>query len=353
MENSYTVIGLMSGTSLDGMDIAACRLEKREQGWDYEVLAATTLPYDQVWLDRLANAPNLSGVALTRLDIEYGHYIGQKTVKFLQEQRLQPDLVASHGHTVFHQPHKGFTLQIGAGSAIASYLECPVVCNFRTVDVALGGQGAPLVPIGDQLLFPEYGACLNLGGIANISSDMGRERMAWDICPVNMALNTLAREADMPFDDEGKMARSGKIVPEFMEALNDLDFYKEEPPKSTGREWFNNSFMKPLQRFSEAPLEDRMHTVTEHIAIQLAQAIPDHATNMLMTGGGTRNTFLCDRLATHTNTELVIPDGLLIDFKEALIFALLGVLRLRNEVNCLASVTGASADNVGGAVYNG
>ncbi len=350
MKTTYSAIGLMSGTSLDGLDLAYCRFTLENFRWQYHIEAAETLPYPEKWRSRLDGAWRLSGPELMQLHVEYGHYIGQKTVHFIQKYRLSPNLVASHGHTAFHQPERGFTLQVGEGAAIASYLDCPLISDFRSMDVALGGQGAPLVPVGDALLFPDYAYCLNLGGIANISYPEREIRVAYDICPVNMALDHLADEAGKAYDENGAIAAGGRLDPELLQRLNAIAFYRDLPPKSLGKEWFERTFLPVMREFSELPLADRMQTAVEHAAMMIARACKRPG-KLLLTGGGAFNEQLVNRIKTHSVATVIVPDAQLIAFKEALIFAFLGVLRLRKETNCLASVTGASADHIGGAIY--
>lgn len=239
---SYICIGIMSGTSVDGLDLAACRF-LFDQTWKFEVLKAVTLPYSHKWISRLATAAEISALDLAILNNDFGKFIGKKVARFCEDLQQKPDLVSSHGHTIFHQPHNGLTLQIGSGACIAAYSGLPTACDFRTLDVALKGQGAPLVPIGDELLFGEYNFCLNLGGIANISYRNGKERKAWDICPANMAFNHFTRELGYEYDLDGNLGRSGFINEELLTLLNSQDYYLQKDPKSFGREQFESDFL--------------------------------------------------------------------------------------------------------------
>lgn len=349
----YHVIGLMSGTSLDGLDIAFCRFSVDNDGWKYEILEAETKPYTIDWKERLLSLETASAAEFHQLNQEYGYFLGRQVSDFIVKKGLKPDFVASHGHTIFHQPDKRFTVQAGAGSAIAAACKLPVVCDFRSVDVALGGQGAPLVPLGDRMLFPEYNYCLNLGGFANISYEHNKKRIAFDICPVNIVMNTICENIGKPYDDKGAMARSGMISMYMLHEFNQLPFYRLMPntPKSLGKEWVVEN-VDPIIAQYEIAENDLLHTFCEHVAIQIARATDVKQTKkMLVTGGGAYNDYLIERIQTLSKHELIIPDKKTIEFKEALIFAFLGVLRMRNEVNCLKSVTGARMDNVGGAVY--
>lgn len=347
---SYEVLGLMSGTSLDGVDLAYCVFENND-AWDYKILHAATIPYDNEWKIRLQGAADISGEELALLDADYGHFLGNITNDFLKEINKKPNFIASHGHTIFHQPHRRFTLQIGDGAAIAAVTKTTVVNQFRNTDVALGGQGAPLVPIGDKLLFGHFDICLNLGGIANLSYEKDVKRIAYDISVCNMALNKIIAVLDKNYDEDGVLAREGKVNPELFNQLNALDYYKQGAPKSLGYEWFQQNFL-PLLDASECSLSDKLHTVCEHIALQIANAVnPMNKRNMLITGGGAHNKFLVDCIRSKVNFDVIIPDKLSIDYKEALVFAFLGVLRMCNINNALSSVTGAIQDNSGGAVY--
>jgi len=350
----YKVIGIMSGTSLDGLDIACCEFYKNKS-WRYKIIHAETKKYNNNWKKKLSNAFKMKRMNLNALNIEYGNYIGKEILKFIKQQKFSPDLISSHGHTVFHQPEIKLTLQIGDGKTISSVCNLPVVCDFRSGDVALGGQGAPLVPIADKLLFSDFDFCLNLGGIANISFDNKRkERIAFDICPVNIVLNTLANKLGKEFDKNGKIASKGKINYQLLSKLNDLSFYTIKPPKSLGREWIEKHFFPILNSFNIS-IQDKLRTVTEHIAIQISSAVNPKSEirnpKLLITGGGAYNSFLIERIASLLKIKIVLPEDKIIQFKEALAFALLGVLKIRKEINCLKSVTGAKRNSSGGRIF--
>ncbi len=353
----YFVIGLMSGTSLDGLDLAFCEFEKTDNRWSYQIHQAETFPYTRDWKSRLSSIESAPAVDFAMTDASYGHLLGKYTKEFIEHHQLRPDFVASHGHTIFHQPQNRFSTQIGKGSAIAAETGLPVVSDFRSADVALGGQGAPLVPIGDRLLFSDYEYCLNLGGFANISFEKDGNRIAFDICPANIVLNYLAEKSGANYDDRGEMARKGTIQPGLLEKLNGLPYYSRQAPKSLGKEWVLAE-IRPLidadlsYPVSDSLLCDLLATFCEHISIQIARvagSMPGE--KILITGGGAFNKFLIERIAQHIRAEIGLPDDNTINFKEAMIFAFLGVLRWRNEVNCLRSVTGAVRDSVGGAIY--
>jgi anhydro-N-acetylmuramic acid kinase len=277
--------------------------------------------------------------------------MGRLTKQFIISNQLKPDFIASHGHTVFHQPNKGFTLQIGSGQSMAIELGLPVVCDFRSKDVALGGQGAPLVPIGDKKLFSGYDACINLGGIANVSFDNEKgERVAFDICPFNMGLNYLANKLGFDYDDAGKNAKKGKLSSVLLEELNQLDYYSQPYPKSLGVEWFNN-YCLPLINDESIPVLDRLHTFSHHVAAQIKITVEGiEGKKVLLTGGGAYNSFVIKVLKQTCDKSFVTPPGSIIDFKEALIFAFLGMLRMNEEINVLKSVTGAQKDSSSGII---
>ena len=299
----------------------------------------------------MQNAPSLSGEKLTELHSEYGNFTGKRIKEFIKKTGFKPDLIASHGHTIFHQPDKGFTLQIGNGAEIATVTKTTTVADFRTADIALGGQGAPLVPVGDKLLFNEFEYCLNLGGFANVSFEKENKRVAFDNCPVNFALNFFAEKHRLTFDKDGELGKQGKINIELLNKLNNLKYYKQDAPKSLGREWMENTFFPVLESYKISDL-DKMRTIYEHIAIQISK-IGIGSGKLLITGGGAFNTFLIERIKHHSSLQIVIPSTKIIDFKEALIFAFLGVLRIQNITNCYSSVTGAVKDSSVGLIFKG
>lgn len=339
----------MSGTSLDGVDVAQIHFTKDDQ-WHFEIVNSETIPYPQDWKNELQEAINFNSTKLEELNERYTAYLAEIISDFLRKHDITNlDAVCSHGHTIKHEPENKYTLQIGNLPLLAGLLKLKVVCDFRVQDVALGGQGAPLVPIGDEFLFPEYDYCLNLGGFANISTLKEGKRIAYDICPVNIVLNKLTEKLGFPYDDEGKIAASGTLIPELLKRLNALPFYTKHPPKSLGLEWVTATIF-PLIENSEYKTEDLLCTVTEHIAMQLAENFREGA-SVLTTGGGTFNSYLLKRVAHYRKIEIIIPSKEVIEYKEALIFALLGVLKLRGEINCLRSVTGARMDHSSGMIY--
>jgi anhydro-N-acetylmuramic acid kinase len=350
-KEKYKVIGLMSGTSLDGLDIASCTFKKNTEGWNFSVDKAQTIKYPAQWKNKLAQAHLLTGEALIESDMAYGRYLGKVTLDFMRSHKLKVDFIASHGHTVFHQPKKGFTYQLGNGNAIHAVTRVPVVYDFRSLDVTLGGQGAPLVPAGDKFLFQDYDVCLNIGGIANLSMDIKGKRLAFDICFANMGLNYLASKVGKEYDVNGKMANKGEVDTVMLKSFDKIykGLYTKRP--SLGREFFEKH-MKPLLDREDISIQDKLRTFTESSAQEIIHAIKQHKqqAKILCTGGGAFNSFLISRMLElgGDETTLIIPDEEIVKFKEALVFAFLGVLRVRDEVNCLKSVTGASIDNSGG-----
>ena len=348
----------MSGTSLDGLDIAFCDFKLENNTIiGFEILEAETIPYPPYWTNKIIHSPSLSGFELMHFNAELGKYYGKSAFDFIQKYQIKPDFIASHGHTIFHQPNAGFTFQAGCGANIYAQTGITTICDFRSVDVAFGGQGAPLVPIGDALLFKEYDFCLNIGGFANISLEQDGKRIAWDICAANIILNYLCNKIDKPYDAFGEIARNGESCSEISKQLDNLAFYIQKPPKSLGREWVEENII-PIFENSNQTIENKIATFTEHIAQQISYTLHQYFSifktqKLLVSGGGAFNTFLIERIQKHckNNVEFVQASDKLIMFKEALIFAFLGALKLTNQTNSIATVTGASKNSIGGAVY--
>lgn len=347
---SYKAIGVMSGTSLDGLDIVLCEFTIDHQ-WHFKILKSETISYTEEWHKKLILASALNGYELMLLHKDFGKFIGQSINAFLKNIDLKIDLIASHGHTVFHQPEKNLTLQIGDGFEIAAVTGYTAITDFRSMDVALGGQGAPLVPIGDKLLFPEYDYCLNIGGFANISFEEENKRFAYDICPANIILNFLANKLGQSYDKNGALGILGKTDPELLNKLNALDYYYQNNPKSLGKEWLDQ-FIIPMTETSSASVNNKLSTVYEHIAQQISKALncKKHS-KTLITGGGAYNKLLINLIKRKTKSEIIIPEPEIVEFKEAIVFAFLGILRYRNEINCLSTVTGAKKDSSSGIIH--
>lgn len=339
------IIGTMSGTSLDGLDICSVVFN----GGEYEILSAKTVEYPIELYQKLQNAHTLSGLELSQLHVDYGIFCGKEIRSFLQESGCKPDYISSHGHTVFHTPETGLTLQIGSGPHIAKCAGVSTIYNIRSLDVAFGGQGAPLVPIGDEMLFGEYEYCLNIGGFANISTKTNNTRVAWDICAANIVLNHFARLQNIPYDAEGKLGKQGLVNPHLLEALQALPYFSLPAPKSLGREWLDTVLLPCIETYSLS-VSDILRTLYEHIAIQITQAITHASAKVLCTGGGVYNSFLMERVAAQSKADFILPSQQIIDYKEALIFAYLGYLRVQEKPNCLSSVTGAQTSVCGGDI---
>ncbi len=347
---SYKVIGVMSGTSLDGIDLAYIHFEKQEN-WTFSILNATTISYSKEMEDRLQEAIHYEKEKLAEFDIKYTKYLASVILSFIEKYEItEIDAVCSHGHTILHEPERGITYQIGNQKILAALIQQKVVCDFRVQDVAFGGQGAPLVPIGDELLFSEYDYCLNLGGFANVSFHENGKRLAYDICPVNIVLNKYAKQLGVDYDDKGNLAKSGDYLMSLGSELNNLEYYKQKPPKSLGLEWVQKEIFPRLEEFKRKEI-DLLRTFTEHVAKQLAQNFKIRS-KVLVTGGGVYNDYLLSRIKFYKDVNLVKPSAELIEYKEAIIFGFLGILKLRNEVNCLKSVTGAVKNHSSGKIFD-
>lgn len=354
----YRAIGLMSGSSLDGLDIAFVEFLENAGKWSYEILAADCGEYSEEWVDRLKNATSLNARDYQLLHFDFGHYIGEQVNAFIAANNLQykVGLIGSHGHTTFHEPQHKMTGQIGDGAAIAAETQLPVVSDLRALDVAFGGQGAPIVPIGEKLLLGDYDYFLNIGGIANISHN-DEKYIAYDICAANRVLNMLAQETGREYDAGGEMAASGNVIGELLDELNGLDYYQQTFPKSLANS-FGIETVYPIVKKYGVPINDLLRTYSEHIAIKISDAVEksDEEKKLLATGGGALNSFLIERLQDllkEKNVAVIVPDENLVKYKEALIMALIGVLRWREEYNVISTVTGATRASIGGALWLG
>ena len=352
-KQNYTIIGVMSGTSLDGIDLAHIVFTVENKKWDFEILQTQTIPYSHNWLNKLKTAVDFSKQELLDLNHHYTELLGNTVKEFININQIKNiDAVCSHGHTILHQPQNGFTLQIGNLPQISSIIGQTIVCDFRVQDVNLGGQGAPLVPIGDKILFSKYNYCLNLGGFSNVSFEENNNRIAFDISPVNTVLNYYSNMLNLAYDDKGHISKSGSVNQTLLEELNAIEYYQKPYPKSLGFEFVKTTIL-PLIEKHNSTIQDKMRTFTEHIAVQTAMALPIKEGKLLATGGGTYNEFLLQRMQSYLpKMQIIIPEKKIIEYKEALIFALLGVLKLRNETNALSSVTGAKHDHSSGVIYD-
>ncbi len=361
--NTYKVIGLMSGSSLDGLDMVCAEYTIVDGNINWKILAAETAEYDPKWYLRLKALDKQYALPFVQTHTYFGHYMGDLVNEFIQKYDLDADFIASHGHTIFHYPHKLMSIQIGDGAALAVKTGLPVICDFRTTDIALEGEGAPLAPLADKWLFDGYDFYLNLGGIANIGCFTGEKYVAFDVGPCNQVLNRLAKELDQPFDDKGELARSGKPVPEVLDILTRFKFFKAPYPKSLNNQWIRKRIL-PIYFQEEAPWEDMLYTATKHTAAQIGRAISEivqregldkESYTLLATGGGVFNTFLMESIQASCKEKVTfeVPEQDIVNFKEALLIGLLGVLRLNNEPNSMKTVTNAKMDSIGGAIYQG
>lgn len=369
MKKNIHALGLMSGSSLDGLDIAFCRFEVEGQEGRFnlaawELLEADTVAFSEAWLTCLKQLPTASGFELARAHAGFGHYLGEMVQVFFREKKIAPaqvDLIASHGHTIFHEPEKGFTVQIGDGAALAAKTGCAVVCDFRSADIALGGQGAPLAPMADKMLFPGYDFYLNLGGIANITCNANGRLIAFDVTGANQVLNALANLSGLPYDRDGALAAKGHLDERLFKKLNALPYFSQPYPKSLSNQWVQENLVK-TGLHAPGSLEDRLHTACHHVAFQIAESFQQVIENehfkkenyrLLATGGGAFNGFLmhCVR-ERNPGINVTVAAAEVVSFKEACLMALLGVMRMEGVPNCLSSVTGAKRDAVGGAVFS-
>ena len=350
MDMTYKSIGLMSGTSADGLDVCCATFTLKNGKWSYKIDCAKGYSYTPELKDILMNkVQKMSALEFITFHSQYGHFLGQKVNEFMKEFNVKPDLIASHGSTVFHEPSKGIMFQIGDGAAIAAETGIQTVSDFRRLDIMLGGQGAPLVPVGDRALFGEYDYCLNIGGFSNISYDDGPKRIAFDISPVNYVINRYCRTIGLEMDRDGEIASKGNVNEALLNGLNSLDYYSQKPPKSLAREWVEMNVF-PLIDKHGLTLQDTLRTYYEHCAFQLAK-VTDKGKSILVTGGGAWNKFLISRMEALSGCTLTIPEPEVVDYKEALIFAFLGVLYMTDTPSCLSSVTGAAKDNIGGMLF--
>ena len=363
-ENWYEGLGLMSGSSLDGLDIASCRFrvdpESAEKVLAWELGPTETLPMPEEWKRRLRQLPEGTARDLALTHAALGRFWGDLCLDFMERHTCSPQFIASHGHTIFHWPEAGVSTQIGDGASIAARTGVPVICDFRMGDVALGGQGAPVAPLADRYLFPGYDYYMNIGGIANISFRREGRWVAFDTGPANQVLDALAGEAGMAFDAGGALAAQGRVNEALLDRIGALPYFSQPPPKSLDNGWIQKEVL-PFYKDQQLPLSDRLHTAVEQLAGQTARAIREWggpragSIRVFASGGGVYNTFLMHRLETHLSqwgpVEIVIPNPQIVEFKEALLMGLMGAFRLAGIPNCLAEVTGARKDTVGGAVY--
>ena len=347
---NYNVIGVMSGTSLDGVDIVYVNFIQNES-WSFEIINSKTYEYEDSTVDMLSDISRKSLEEIKEIDIVYSKKLAKIINEFIDEFSINKiDFVSSHGHTAIHDPSNFITYQIGNLSILSTEINQKVICDFRVQDVKLGGEGAPLVPVGEKYLFQEYDSFINLGGFANISKYENKKLIAYDICPVNIVLNNLSKTIGKEYDDKGSIASSGKFIINLYHELEKLEYYQLKPPKSLGIEWVDENIFPLINRYTNYPIEDLLHTLSNHIANQISNNL-NNVDKVLVTGGGAYNDYLVDIIRSKTDSEIIIPSKNIIEFKESLIFAFLGVLRYLNINNCYSSVTGASKDHCSGKIF--
>ncbi len=362
MKKKFLVLGLMSGSSLDGLDLAACIFDVKMDATGvpriaWKMLACETMPFSSEWAKQLQDAPHFSAKELLEIHQSFGKYLGEQCHIFIKKNKLKPDFISSHGHTVFHHPERGFTCQIGDGAAIAAMTKLPVVADFRTMDIALGGQGTPIAPAADKYLFPGYDFYLNIGGISNITTTLNQNLIAFDIAPANQALNFLAQQVGLAYDKDGLLAAKGKVNLELKAALDSLDYFTQAYPKSLDNQWIKQHYSSIFQQYN-CSIPDKLCTACHQQAEQISQTVHElqklehkKQYSMLVTGGGAFNSFLMAKIKEKSGLEIVLPSPEIIGFKEAVLMGLMGVLRWLEIPNCFASVTGAERDSIGGGIY--
>lgn len=357
-DKTYYAIGTMSGSSLDGLDIAYCAITDSNGNYSYKIIHAETAEYSTIWQQRLRDVHTQQAEIYVQTHVYYGAYTAQLINSFIQRYKItQVDFIASHGHTIFHNPTRNYTAQIGCGATISAHTGIPTISDFRSVDIALGGQGAPLAPTADSILFSQYQYFLNLGGICNITIHNEHSFVGFDICACNQVLNYLSNKKNMPYDADGHCARQGTYQDELNQYLNQWSYLSKKPPKSLDRADIN-AFIIPIIERYDCSIEDKLHTYAVHIAEQIARyvnaSVSDYGNlNMLVTGGGAMNSFLMEKIKEQCRINVLVPDSVTVKFKEALLMCLLGVLRMQGKPNALKQATGAEYSNVGGAVYYG
>ena len=366
MKKTYHAIGLMSGSSLDGLDIALCRFDLEGDQISWELLAQDCVPFDPKWTMRLKKLYSQDALTFAKAHTYFGHYMGELVSDFMRKFQVDADFVASHGHTVFHEPESRLSFQIGDGAALAVACGLPTITDFRQHDVALGGEGAPLAPIADKYLFPGYDFYLNIGGIANLSAQVDGKMIAFDVCAANTLLNFVAAQIGLDYDRDGRLAANGEVRKFLLDELNNDFHYRNPYPKSLSNKWVQSRMVPILIRTRLSP-EDKARTVCEHISLQIShsvatvidrEGIPNRPFRLLATGGGALNRYLMDNIREvfehdQLDVEVVLPSPEIVKFKEAILMAFMGVLRLENRPNVLQSATGASKDHIAGALYQG
>lgn len=355
------ILGLISGSSLDGLDMAICQFDEQATSQlEWEVIHTQTAGFPEGLLSRLVRSTELSTRELMELEVEFSKFCASESLDFLTKAKCSVDYIASHGHTVFHYPEDGYTVQIGKGSIIAELTGIPSISDFRSNDIALRGQGAPLAPIVERYLYPGYNVYFNLGGIANFSIHEKSNIRSIDSCPCNQVLNFLISANGLPYDDRGRVARSGKVNDQLLKEWSSLEYFKLSGPKSMDNSWVHQIFIPVMNKY-HLSMKDALATMVEFTALQLSKDISkllqlDSITQMsgFVTGGGAYNDYLLERMTYHfqkLGLSLEVPDAQTIEFKEAILMSLMGYLRILERPNTIPTVTGAAKMSIGGAVY--
>ncbi|MDI3480278.1 MAG: anhydro-N-acetylmuramic acid kinase [Rikenellaceae bacterium] len=345
----YNTIGMMSGTSCDGVDLVLVKYLKNNN-WQFDVLKTQTFAYTQKWKNLLNKAFYLKGEEIVNLNFQYSHYLSDLILNFLSTINTDVDFISIHGHTIWHNPAAGYTYQLGHGGVIASDTSIPVICDFRSQDVGLGGEGAPLVPIGEKHLFTDYNIFLNLGGFSNATIiENGEIISAFDICPVNIILNYLTEKINLSFDNNGEIARTGLMINDLLTSLLIInDTFNNH---SLCREIVEKEFIPLIDKYLyQFTISDVLRTFVEYVSITISSKLPKNA-KVLVTGGGAHNKFLIERLTDLYDGQIILPNKEIIDYKEAIIFAFLGVLRWIGLPNTSTKVTHSAKESCSGAIY--
>ncbi|MGB3511917.1 MAG: anhydro-N-acetylmuramic acid kinase [Microcoleaceae cyanobacterium] len=374
------VIGLISGTSVDGIDAALVDVAGAQTSLKVELLAAATYPYPEKLRSQILDVcggASLSMAELAELDDTIAQQFATAALTINDNYGIKAQLIGSHGQTVYHRPPAqklGYSVQLGRGELIANLTGIPTISNFRAADIAVGGQGAPLVPCVDihLLSHPEYSRCVqNLGGIGNVAYmksqnavDLQKTILGWDTGPSNTLLDLAVQhfsQGSKTYDKNGEWAANGKPCQELVENWLKQDFFQQQPPKSTGRELFGKDYLFNCLSDAEnynLSAADILATITELTAASINHSyrkfLPNLPDQILLCGGGSHNLYLKERIQkllapipVLTTSEL----GVDVDFKEAIAFAVLAYWRSLEIPSNLPEVTGAKVEVMLGEIH--
>lgn len=360
---SSDILGVMSGSSMDGLDLAFIRLntEVGKPGLlsaSYELLHGATMPIPEELLNQLKYSSKLDALSLLTLDQDFGSWAGKAIDTAIKQTSFSPSLIGFHGHTVFHFPDRKVSFQLGHGAVLSAYTQLPVVTDFRSQDMALGGQGAPMVSIAEKWLWPDYSGFLNLGGICNITLKKTKEAYeSADIWVCNQILNHLAREVGHSYDDRGLIAAKGLPIDELIEALLLAEWFEKKAPKSLDNSYLYEEVIPLFNKYRDYSTGDKLHSAV----IVIAKAIANHVNavyhseaiqgGIMLTGGGALNDFLVEKIRAELTCDIFLPDLETIQFKEAIMVAFAGWLRWRGLPNFIKEATGAKSDAIGGVLH--